>query len=48
MINTGKTELRNIDTLTVQDAAVFFLLRRQLRVFINFYAFQKIREQMTI
>jgi hypothetical protein len=48
MINTGKSELRNKDTLTVKDVAVFTLLCRQIRDFVAFYAFQKVLEQMTI
>jgi len=48
MINTGKSELRNKDTLTVKGTAVCFLLCRQLRAFVTFYTFQKIRKQITI
>jgi len=48
MINTGKSELRNKDTLTVKGVAVFSLLCRQLRAFFAFYAFQKVLEEITI
>jgi hypothetical protein len=48
MINTGKSKLRNKDTLTVKGVAIFTLLCRQLRDFVAFYAFQKVVEQMTI